>query len=218
MLKMIPERGSSPERDAIILGINIGKNKDTPNDEAVLDYLRCIRILASRADYFTVNVSSPNTLGLRKLQGKKYLYNLVKELVSERDRLKIEHGRPLPILVKLSPDLADDELDDALEAIMDGKADGVVASNTTIQRVPHLPLDPDIQGGLSGKPIQDLNSSFIRKINQRTAGGLPIIGVGGINTVADASEKMDAGAALIQLYSGLIYQGPMLVQNLVNNL
>ncbi|NQS91009.1 MAG: quinone-dependent dihydroorotate dehydrogenase [Chloroflexi bacterium] len=218
MMNMIPSPGSSPERDRIILGINIGKNKDTENQYAVQDYLKCLKLLATRADYFAINVSSPNTIGLRKLQRKEYLQVLLRELIAERDRLRVELKRPLPVFVKLSPDLSDQELDDALEAISGSSADGVIVANTTIQREVLLASYPEITGGLSGKPIKELNTIMIRKIHRRTGGRLPIIGVGGINSVEDAREKMDAGATLVQIYSGLIFHGPGLVRDLVENL
>jgi dihydroorotate dehydrogenase len=216
--KMIPAPGSSPERDRSILGINIGKNKDTPNQRAAEDYLACMRILSSKADYFAVNVSSPNTIGLRKLQGKEFLSNLLGELTEERERLRRILDRPLPLFVKLSPDLTDPELDDALDAITGSSVEGVIATNTTIKRENLLKSDPEIPGGLSGKPIKDLSTSMIRKIHRRTAGKLPIIGVGGISTVEDAREKMNAGAGLVQIYSGLIFRGPGMVRELVENI
>ena len=216
--KMITQPGSSLERDQIILGINIGKNKDTPNEIAVQDYLACLRLLYKKVDYFAVNVSSPNTIGLRKLQGKEFLNDLLQILITERDRLRVDVNKPLPVFVKLSPDLSDHELDDALEAISGSSADGVIATNTTIQRENLMVSDPGIRGGLSGKPLKDLSTSLIRKIHHRTAGTLPIIGVGGISSVDDAREKLDAGAGLIQVYSGLIFKGPGLVRELVENL
>lgn len=216
--KMIAPPGSSPERDQIILGINIGKNKDTPNQIAVQDYLTCLRLLYKKVDYFAINVSSPNTIGLRKLQGKEFLNDLLQKLNTERNKLRVNVNKPLPLFVKLSPDLSDQELDDALEAISGSSVDGVIATNTTIQRDNLLISDPGILGGLSGKPIKDLSTSLIRKIHRRTAGTLPIIGVGGISSVEDAREKLDAGAGLVQVYSGLIFKGPGLVRELVENL
>jgi dihydroorotate dehydrogenase len=216
--KMMPLPKSSPERDQIILGMNIGKNGDTPNQTAAQDYLTCMRLLHKKVDYFAINVSSPNTIGLRKLQGKKFLNNLLHEIINERDLLKRDEDKSLPIFVKLSPDLDDQELDDALEAIISNGADGVIATNTTIQRAGLLTFDPDIQGGLSGKPINDLSTDMIRKIHRRTGGKLPIIGVGGISSVDGAREKLDAGAGLIQVYSGLIFRGPGLVRELAENL
>lgn len=216
--KMITRPGSSPERDQIILGINIGKNEDTPNQIAAQDYLACMRLLYKKVDYFAINVSSPNTIGLRQLQGKEFLNDLLQKLITERNILREDVNKPLPLFVKLSPDLSDQELDDALEAITGSSADGVITTNTTIQRENLLISDPGVQGGLSGKPIKDLSTSMIRKIYRRTAGTLPIIGVGGISSVEDAREKLDAGAGLIQVYSGLIFKGPGLVRELVENL
>ena len=214
----IPARGSSLERDQIILGVNFGKNKDTPNQEAVLDYLYCLKSLYDRADYCVIDVSSPNTIGLRDLQAKEHLETLLTQLIAERDRLQREYDKPLPILVKLSPDLTVQELDDALEAICGSHADGVIATNTTIQRETLLKYDPGVNGGLSGSPLKDLSTGMIKKIQQWTAGSLPIIGVGGINTFEDAKEKLDVGADLVQVYSGLVFKGPGLIRNLVEGL
>jgi len=218
VVKMLPIPGCSLARNNIILGINIGKNKDTLIQDAAQDYIDCLRLFYDRVDYFAVNVSSPNTMGLRKLQGRDLLEGLLQELMSERDRLQLELDKPLPVFVKLSPDLSDHELDDALEAITGTSIDGVIAANTTIQRENLLDLDPGEEGGLSGKPIKELSTSMIRKIHHRTAGTLPIIGVGGISSPDDALEKMEAGAGLVQIYSGLIFQGPRLVRDLLRNL
>jgi len=211
-------RGSSPVRDRVILGLNIGKNKDTPNARAVEDYLVCQRMFIDRVDYFAINVSSPNTLGLRQLQEKTYLAELLRELVAERDRLAVDLVSVPPIFVKLSPDLTDNELDQALDAITAASAEGVIAANTTIQREELIAPDPGLAGGLSGKPLRDLNTTMIHKIHRRTAGELPIIAVGGISSAADAREKLEAGASLVQIYSGLIFKGPGLVRELVEQL
>jgi dihydroorotate dehydrogenase len=213
-----PPRDSSFVRDRVILGMNIGKNKDTPNQSAAEDYLDCLRLFFTRADYFAINVSSPNTLGLRQLQGKAYLNELLFSLVAERNRLRDDLGKDPPIFVKLSPDLSDDELDDALQVISDSKVEGVIATNTTVQREDLLSPDPQQQGGLSGTPLRELSTSLVRKIHKRTGGELPIIGVGGISSVDDAREKLDAGAGLVQIYTGLIFKGPGLVRELVENL
>jgi dihydroorotate dehydrogenase len=214
----IPSAGSSKERDRIILGINIGKNKDTPNQDAVLDYLACLKMFYGRADYCVINVSSPNTLGLRDLQAKGHLRKLLNQLVSERNRLQGEYDLPFPLFVKLSPDLTDQELDDALEAICEAPTDGVIAANTTTQREGFLELDPEIEGGLSGKPLKELSTRMIKNIHHRTAGSLPIIGVGGISSLEDALEKMDAGAGLVQVYSGMVFNGPGMIRDLVEGL
>ncbi len=214
----VPPRGSSSIRDRVVLGVNIGKNKDTPNHSAVEDYLTCLQVFVQRADYLAVNVSSPNTLGLRQLQGKTYLAELLGTLVAERDSWAADLGRTPPLFVKLSPDLTDGELDDALEAITDSGVEGVIATNTTIQRGDLFSPDPNQQGGLSGKPLKDLSTSLVRKIHHRTAGKLPIIGVGGISSLEDACEKLDAGASLVQIYSALIFEGPGLIRRLVEGL
>jgi dihydroorotate dehydrogenase len=217
-VEMIPKPGCSPARDNIILGMNIGMNEETLIEDAAQDYIDCLKLFYDRVDYIAVNVSSPNTIGLRKLQGRDLLEGLLQELMSERDRLQLELDRPLPVFVKLSPDLSDHELDDALEAITGTSVDGVIAANTTIYRENLLDSDPGVEGGLSGKPIKELSTSLIRKIHRRTAGNLPIIGVGGISSPDDAREKMEAGAGLVQIYSGLIFQGPRLVRDLLENL
>jgi dihydroorotate dehydrogenase len=218
LMDKIPPRGFSPERDGIILGVNIGRNKTTSNQAAGEDYLACLRFFHSRADYISINVSSPNTIGLRDLQGKEFLNDLLRNLVAERDRLIAGKDKKLPLFIKLSPDLSDIELDDALDAVTATSADGVIATNTTVQRENLLGFDPGLSGGLSGKPLKDLSTAMIRKIWERTGGKLPIIGVGGINSAEDAREKMEAGAGLVQLYTGLIFQGPGLVRKIVKGI
>ena len=217
-LEQVPARGSSSLRDGIILGLNIGKNKETPNERAAEDYLACLRLFAGRVDYFAVNVSSPNTLGLRQLQGKTYLSQLLGALVRERAGLWEGQVQKPPLLVKLSPDLSDQELDDALEAVTDSGIEGVIATNTTIFRENLIEPDPGQAGGLSGKPVRHLSTAVIQKIHRRTGGKVPIIGVGGIASERDAREKLDAGASLVQLYTGLVFSGPRLVKDLVETL
>lgn len=200
----------------VVLGINIGKNKDTPLEEAAGDYTSLVKTFASRADYLVVNVSSPNTEGLRRLQAKRELEALLGEVAASRD----EHrsGRHLPLLVKLSPDLDDAGLDDAVEAITTAGIDGVVATNTTVSR-PNLGSENQEQkGGLSGKAVRKLSTEMVAKIHARTEGKLPIIGVGGIFGADDVKAKLDAGASLVQLYTGLIYRGPMVVRHILRDL
>jgi dihydroorotate dehydrogenase len=218
VVRMLPDPGIEPARDRIVLGMNIGRNKDTPNETAAGDYISCLRLFYKKVDYFAVNVSSPNTIGLRELQGREFLGDLLKNIIAERDKLREDLTKPLPVFVKLSPDLSDQELDDALTAIIGSSTDGVIATNTTVKRPGMLDPDQGINGGLSGKPLKDLSTSLIRKIHRRTEGKLPIIGVGGINSVEDARVKMDAGAGLVQIYSGLVYKGPALVREIVENL
>lgn len=200
----------------VVLGINIGKNKDTPLEEAAGDYTSLVETFAPRADYLVVNVSSPNTEGLRRLQAKRELEALLRDVVSARD----EHrpGRDLPLLVKLSPDLDDTALDDALEAVSAAGMDGVVATNTTVSRPNLGSNNQGEKGGLSGRAVRDLSTEMIAKIHARTEGELPIIGVGGVFGGDDVQGKLDAGASLVQLYTGLIYRGPMVVKRILREL
>ncbi|MEA3350830.1 MAG: quinone-dependent dihydroorotate dehydrogenase [Chloroflexota bacterium] len=200
--------------NAPILGLNIGKNKVTPNEEAAQDYLYLTEKFAPLVDYLAVNVSSPNTVGLRRLQARDMLTDLLSQLDAARHR----SHTPRPILVKLAPDLSDAELDDALDAIIRTGMDGVIATNTTISRERlHSPVGGET-GGLSGAPLRQRSTEMIAKIHRRTAGNLPIIGVGGITSPRDAKEKLAAGATLVQVYTGLIYRGPGLVREIVEGL
>jgi dihydroorotate dehydrogenase len=204
--------------EGLVLGVNIGKNKETPNEDAAKDYLGLIRLFAPHCDYLVVNVSSPNTIGLRRLQARQALEGLLSEVASEKDEQSQLKGRPVPILVKIAPDLSDLELDDALDVITRTGMDGVIATNTTIGRegvTSHLHKE---NGGISGAPLRLRSTEMVRKIYDRTAGRLVIIGVGGIRTPAHAKEKLDAGASLVQVYTGLIYAGPGLVKEIVNEL
>jgi dihydroorotate dehydrogenase len=205
---------STFKRPDVILGVNIGKNKNTPNEQADRDYLALLERFAPLADYLAVNVSSPNTIGLRRLQARDHLESLLASLIERRSKLEAQP----PILVKLAPDLNDAELDDALDAILSAGVDGVIATNTTISREG---VDSPVRneaGGLSGAPLRQRSTAMIREIHQRTAGKLPIIGVGGIMSVDDARAKLDAGADLIQVYTGMIYRGPGLAREIVEGL
>lgn len=195
----------------VILGVNIGKNKDTPNEEAADDYLYLLEKFSPLADYLTVNVSSPNTVGLRRLQARDHLEDLLGKLASAR----LQSPLSRPILVKLAPDLTDAELDDALAAIMNTKMDGVIATNTTVGREKLRSSLGQETGGLSGSPLKSTSLEIVQKIYQRTSGELPIVGVGGIMNPEDAKAMLDAGATLIQLYTGLVYFGPGLVKDIV---
>ena len=205
-------------KSSVILGVNLGKNKDTPLERAADDYVGLVRTFAPLADYLAINVSSPNTVGLRRLQGREFLEGLLTAVDEERQRMLAALGRCVPILVKLAPDLTDAELDDALEAIQRTGMDGVIATNTTIRRDGvYSPLASE-SGGLSGAPLREKSTEMIRKIAVRTQGNLPIVGAGGISSAADVCEKLDSGATLVQLYTGLIYEGPGLVKKILNEL
>lgn len=191
------------------LGINLGRNSQTPNERALDDYCAVLAALWDVADYVAVNVSSPNTPGLRALQQRTALAELVRVLQAENQRLAALHRlRPRPILVKLAPDLSDADLEDALVGIMDGGADGVIIANTSLDRtlVPSWPAGG--RGGISGTPLRDRALALTGRVYQRTNGRLPIIGVGGIASGADVLERLRAGASLVQLYTGFIYGGP----------
>nr|WP_288980143.1 quinone-dependent dihydroorotate dehydrogenase [uncultured Allomuricauda sp.] len=201
----------------VIVGGNIGKNKVTANEDALKDYLICFEALFDHVDYFVVNVSSPNTPGLRELQDREPLTKLLKKLKSQNKKLakstsKIEK----PILLKIAPDLTDDQLLDIIEIVADTKIDGVIATNTTIARndlKSHLTLSEET-GGLSGKPLTDRSTEVIRFLADNSRKAFPIIGVGGIHSEADALEKLEAGADLVQLYTGFIYEGPALIKKI----
>lgn len=202
----------------LVLGVNLGKNKDTPLENAHEDYLALMHIFAPLADYLAINVSSPNTVGLRRLQAPQALEKLLNSLVRLRLQLQTQFNRPLPLLVKLAPDLDEAELDDALEAIQRAGVDGVIAVNTTLSRAGlSSPLAAET-GGLSGAPLGELSVRIIRQIHTRTGGSLPIIAAGGIMDAAEARARLDAGATLVQVYTGLVYAGPGLVRSIVQNL
>jgi dihydroorotate dehydrogenase len=194
-----------------ILGLNIGKNFDTPNARAVDDYLACLRAVYARASYVTVNVSSPNTKGLRDLQADDALAALLGALKREQSALADKQGKYTPIVVKIAPDLASTAIAGIAKLLIRHRMDGVVATNTTIARDGVRGRHADEAGGLSGRPLRALSTAAIRALAGALDGALPIIGVGGILSGADAKEKIDAGATLVQIYTGLIYRGPELV-------
>lgn len=196
----------------IIIGGNIGKNKSTPNESAASDYINCFEALFDYVDYYTVNVSSPNTPGLRELQDKAPLMNILNAL-QERNNLKF---RRKPILLKIAPDLTDSQLDDIVDIATATKIDGIVATNTTISRE-HLQTPPAVvsrcgTGGLSGTPLRNRATEVIRYLRNKT--DIPIIGVGGIMTARDAEDKIKAGASLVQVYTGFVYEGPALARKI----
>ena len=196
----------------IIIGGNIGKNKITPNDKAVEDYIICFEKLFDYVHYFVVNVSSPNTPNLRDLQEKEPLKNILNSL----QKINETKNNKKPILLKIAPDLTKEQLDDIVEVILDTKIDGVIATNTTLSRegLKETTNKKQEQGGLSGLPLKDKSTEVIKYISKKSKNAFPIIGVGGINSSKDAIDKLDAGASLIQVYTGFIYQGPKLIKNI----
>jgi dihydroorotate dehydrogenase len=202
-----------------VLGINIGKNFDTPIERAADDYVTCLRAVYTHAHYVTVNISSPNTKSLRDLQATTALTALLTALKSEQAALAQRHGRHVPLVVKIAPDLSDDEVRDIARLLVRLEVDGVIATNTTIARdaVSGLPHAEEA-GGLSGTPVRQRSTEVVRVLARALGGALPIIGVGGIMRGEDAREKVAAGASLVQLYTGLIYQGPALVADCVRAL
>lgn len=199
-----------------ILGINIGKNKLTPEDKALDDYSICLDQVYAHADYVTVNISSPNTPGLRDLQYGEALDNLLKGLQEKRKFLADKHGFTVPIALKVAPDNDGDILKGITDSLLEHQFDAIIATNTTLARegVEHS-LHGQEQGGLSGAPLTEKSTKIIETIKECVGDSLPIIGVGGIMSASDAKDKLDAGADLIQLYSGFIYSGPSLVRDIV---
>lgn len=194
----------------VLIGGNIGKNKDTPNEQAVDDYLISFEALFPYVDYFVVNVSSPNTPNLRDLQDKEPLTKLLVALQQENDK----KGKRKPILLKIAPDLSDSQLLDIVDIVKITSIDGIIATNTTIGREGLKSVNKKEAGGLSGKPLAARSTEVIRFLHENSGGSFPIIGVGGIHSAKDALEKLDAGASLIQLYTGFIYKGPKLIADI----
>lgn len=202
-----------------VLGINIGKNFDTPNERAVDDYLHCMQKVYAHASYITVNISSPNTKNLRALQEKEALSGLLASLKVEQTKLADIHGKYVPITLKIAPDLMHEQVIEIADLLMQHQIDGVIATNTTLSReaVKGMP-NAEETGGLSGAPVKTQSTLVIQQLSQQLKGALPIIGVGGILSGEDAQEKIDAGASLVQVYSGLIYQGPKLIHDICKTL
>ena len=201
------------------LGINLGKNKDTPAERALEDYLAGLRAVYAHADYVTVNISSPNTPGLRALQEESALAALLAGLKQAQTQLCQIHGRYVPVALKIAPDLDDEALDDIAHLLLQHRIDAVIATNTTVTR-PGLEREPRAQeaGGLSGRPLRPLATQVITRLYRTLQGRIPIIGVGGIETAEDAWEKLIAGADLLQIYAALIYRGPAVVGRIVAGL
>lgn len=198
----------------VIIGGNIGKNKLTPNENAFDDFSYCFQKLFSFVDYFVVNVSSPNTPNLRELQEKEPLHRLLLQL----QNLNLSYANPKPLLLKIAPDLSNTQLDDIIEIVQSTKLAGIVATNTTIQRdglaTKKTVLDTTGAGGLSGKPLKQRSTEIIKYIHTKSKGSIPLIAVGGIFTAEDAQEKINAGASLVQVYTGFIYEGPAIAKKI----
>jgi dihydroorotate dehydrogenase len=198
----------------LIIGGNIGKNKWTPNEEALNDYVICFDALFDEVDYFAVNVSSPNTPNLRALQDKAPLMELLSTLQQKNEA----KANPKPILLKIAPDLTNEQLDEIIEIVQETKIAGIIATNTTISREGLITPSAEVEalgaGGVSGKPLTQRSTEVIRYIHTQSKGSIPMIAVGGIHTAKDALEKLDAGATLVQLYSGFIYEGPGLIKEI----
>jgi dihydroorotate dehydrogenase len=196
-----------------VLGLNIGKNADTPIERAAEDYLHCLAKVYPYASYVTVNISSPNTKNLRQLQGASELDDLLARLKDAQQRLADEHKRYVPVTLKIAPDLDDEQVKTIAAALLRHRIDGVIATNTTLSRAAVAGMrHADEAGGLSGAPVFEASNAVIGKLKAELGEAIPIIGVGGIQSGADARAKIDAGAALVQLYTGLIYRGPALVR------
>jgi dihydroorotate dehydrogenase len=204
------------DRKGLIIGGNIGKNKITPNEDAVSDYIKCFDRLFDVVDYFVVNVSSPNTPGLRELQEKEPLKNILNTL----QQRNMKGGVSRPILLKIAPDLSNSQLDDIIEIVNETKISGVIATNTTLSRENlNSPINIKSEsGGLSGKPLTERSTEVIRYISEKSNKSFVIIGVGGIHSAKDALDKIEAGASLVQIYTGFIYEGPALIKRILKGL
>lgn len=215
-VEALAKKLATVKRDGLIIGGNIGKNKVTPNENAVDDYVKCFDALFDVVDYFVVNVSSPNTPNLRALQEKEPLKHILNTL--QNRNLKNNISRP--ILLKIAPDLSTQQLDDIVEIIQETKIAGIIATNTTISREglnsPKNLIEE--MGGVSGKPLKNRSTEVIRYLSEKSNQSFPIIGVGGINSADDALEKMEAGATLVQIYTGFVYEGPGLVKQILKKL
>ena len=211
-------RSVASDQHSVIIGVNLGKNKDTPLEEAAQDYIELMHRFIFPADYLTINISSPNTVGLRRLQGREMLEQLLGAIQKEREAISLGRGGHAPILVKISPDLSDEELDDAIGVILDKGMDGVIATNTTLARAGLRSRHQGESGGLSGSPLAAGSEAVLSRVVRRVNGKVPIISVGGIMSPDDAKKRLALGASLVQVYTGLIYRGPKLVQQIVKSL
>jgi dihydroorotate dehydrogenase len=203
-------------RTNAIIGVNIGKNRDTPNEHAVDDYVRCMEVLYPSVHYLALNVSSPNTKGLRDLQSPQALTVLLERLRQSRERLRDRHGRNVALVLKVSPDIDDAAIRDIAAVARRERADGLIATNTTVSRdgIADLPHGME-EGGVSGEPLMARSTRVLRSFASHLKGEVALIGGGGIMSAADAREKFDAGASLVQIYSGLVFRGPRLISECV---
>lgn len=210
-------RNLANARAKTVIGVNIGKNGDTPNESAAQDYEHCLEVLYPHVDYVSLNVSSPNTAGLRELQRASALTDLLGRIYGKRETLREKHGRHVALALKISPDLDDSEIREIAAIARGRRIDGIVATNTTVARAGVENLkDGGEEGGLSGAPLRERSTRVVRALTQELKGEIPVIGVGGILCGADAAEKLDAGATLVQLYTGLVYRGPGLISECVS--
>lgn len=208
-------KGKDKRPGGVVLGVNIGKNKATPNEEAVLDYLALLQNFAPLADYLAINVSSPNTVGLRQLQGRAALEELLTQMDAQRRLESARLNKRVPLLVKLAPDLSQAELDDALEAILRTGMDGVIVTNTTLGRAGLRSEKREESGGLSGKPLTERSRAVLEATVRKVEGKIPVVSAGGITSADEAKRRLEAGAALVQVYTGMIYAGPGLIKKIV---
>jgi len=209
-------RNAERARFGGVLGINIGKNKDTPNERAVDDYLLCLERVYARASYVTVNISSPNTQGLRDLQEEEALKRFIGTLREAQERLAAQYGRRKPMLLKIAPDLSGTELDAIADVLLAAKIDGLICTNTTVDRTAVAGAEhAEEAGGLSGRPLFAKSTAVLQGMSQRLGGRIPLVGVGGILSGTDAAAKIAAGASLVQFYSGMTYRGPALIRECV---
>ena len=217
MVRRLDKLRNQNRLEGTIIGVNLGKNKDTPLPEAVDDYIKGMGQLHTLADYFTLNLSSPNTPGLRQLQHGDELSKLLEQVMETQQRLA-SAGVVTPVLLKVAPDLNDEDIDQIAQQVVRHKLDGLIATNTTLDRrvVQGHPLSEQA-GGLSGAPLTEVSCGVVRKFRERLPQGLPIIGVGGIGSIQDAQNMLNAGANLLQIYSSFIYQGPNLVRILTRS-
>jgi dihydroorotate dehydrogenase len=212
MSKVASQMSSAVRRpSSVILGVNLGKNKDTPLEEAAKDYISLLKAFSPLADYLAINISSPNTIGLRRLQGREMLEGLLKAVAETRSALPCNP----PLLVKLAPDLTNDELNDAIDVIVHTGMDGVILTNTTLERDGLHSRHQGESGGLSGAPLRVRSETVLRQVLKSLEGRLPVVSVGGIMSPEDAKRRLDIGAALVQVYTGLVYAGPRLVQKII---